>query len=447
MLNDLLIWGALLVGLVFLVVDRRRGIGALTLAYFLVLSLGHVPGLLAYLDSNMFSDHFEETKVGFDVTLLGMTAFIVGAMAARILPWSTTSAKAHQQMASTDTFLWLGWRVLTIGIVSYFVLLPVSAMVPSLTVVASGLGSLLILGFWLRLYGAATYRETLLVIAMLPLLPLATLATGGFIGFGTTWALSIVTFWFVVARRRIWFYLAIPPILFLGLSLFVTYAGQRNEIREVTWNENTSMIERLDKISVLATDFELLDLSNETHLYALDLRLNQNSLVGIGVMRHRDGEAELWYGATVPLWALIPRAIWPDKPPVGGSGDWVSQFTGITFAEGTSVGIGQVVEFYMNFGMPGVLTGFAVLGFLLMRLDQGMMRSLAMRDIHGVVKRALPGLALLAPLGSLVEILVAVIGAIITSQLLARSKLLGSLPTQKPSAKMSGQTMQVIGRR
>ena len=55
MLNDLLIWGALLVGLTFLVVDKRRGDGALTLAYFLDLSLGHVPGVLAYLDPNIIS--------------------------------------------------------------------------------------------------------------------------------------------------------------------------------------------------------------------------------------------------------------------------------------------------------------------------------------------------------------------------------------------------------
>ena len=96
MLNELLIWGALLVGLVFLVVDKRRGIGALTLAYFLILSLGHVPGLLVYLDPNIFWVNFEATKVGFDVTLIGMTAFIVGAMAARILPLRTTSAKAFQ---------------------------------------------------------------------------------------------------------------------------------------------------------------------------------------------------------------------------------------------------------------------------------------------------------------------------------------------------------------
>ena len=140
------------------------------------------------------------------------------------------------------------------------------------------------------------------------------------------------------------------------------------------------------------------------HLFALDVRLNQNYLVGVGVMRHREGETELLYGATVPFWALIPRAIWPDKPAVGGGGDLVSQFTGITFAEGTSVGTGQVLEFYMNFGMPGVLAGFAVLGFILMRLDQRMMRALAMGNIHGLVQCALPGLALLQPLGSLLEI-------------------------------------------
>ena len=97
--------------------------------------------------------------------------------------------------------------------------------------------------------------------------------------------------------------------------------------------------------------------------------------------------------------------------------------------------------------MPGVLAGFAVFGFILMRLDQGVMRALAMRNIDGVVQAVLPGLALLQPLGNLLEILVAVVSAIITSQLLVHSKLLGSPPTQRPNAKMSGQTMRVIGRR
>src|SRR5690242_9281615 len=107
MLNNILLWGALLAALVLLVVDRRLGIGALTLSYFLLLSLGHVPGLLAYLDTHAW---FEATKVGFDVTLIGMIAFSAGAIAARILGRLSSKTKPHQHV-SADTFVRLGLRV------------------------------------------------------------------------------------------------------------------------------------------------------------------------------------------------------------------------------------------------------------------------------------------------------------------------------------------------
>jgi hypothetical protein len=59
----------------------------------------------------------------------------------------------------------------------------------------------------------------------------------------------------------------------------------------------------------------------------------------------------------------------------------------------------------------------------------------------------LPGLALLQPLGNLLESLVAVAAAIITSKLIVRLKLLRLPPAQKPNAKMMGQTTRVIERR
>ena len=447
MLNELLIWAALLVGVVFLAVDRRRGIGALAVAYFLSLSLGHIPGLLVYLNPNMTA---EATKVGSDVTLIGMTAFIVGTLAARILQRPTKSAEADQPAFSDDILSWLGWRVLIIGAVAQFVVLPVSALLPSLTAITSSLGTLLVLGFWLLFYSATIANESsraLRILTMLPLLPLGTLVTGGFLGYGTVWVLSIVVFYFVIARRRIWFYLATPPVLFLGLSLFVTYFQQRPEIRDVIWYQDAGITRRLGQVTKLVTEFQLLDLSNEEHLWALDERLNQNYLVGLGVMRHREGSAELLYGATVPVWALIPRAIWPDKPQVGGSGDLVAQFTGVIFAEGTSVGTGNVLELYMNFGMAGVVAGFAFLGFILMRLDQGVMRALATGNIHGMVQRALPGLALLQPLGSFLEMLVATISAIVVAQLLIRSGLLVPPFIKRPNVKLSGPTTRMIVRR
>jgi hypothetical protein len=125
----------------------------------------------------------------------------------------------------------------------------------------------------------------------------------------------------------------------------------------------------------------------------------------------------------------------------------VAQFTGVTFEEGTSVGTGNVLEFYMNFGMAGVVAGFAFLGFILMRLDQGVMRALATGNIHGMVQRALPGLALLQPLGSLLEMLVATISAVVVAQLLIRSRLLVPPFIKRPNVKPSGPTTRMIVRR
>jgi hypothetical protein len=375
-----------------------------------------------------------------------MTAFLMSAGVARILSRQTTNVKAYQQTPGNHSFSRLGRRMLLIGAVAYFLVLPVAVLVPSLTAIASVSGLILLLGFWLRLYGADR-GQAMSTLAIAAALPMITLATGGFIGFGTVWALSIVTFWFVIARHRIWFYLAAPAVVFLGLSLFVTYYQQRDEIREMVWYQNSSYMQRLTRISALITDFQFLDLSNVWHRHALDERLNQNFLVGLGVMQHRKYGTELMYGATFPLWALIPRAIWPDKPAVGGGADLVTKFTGIKVVEGTSVGVGQVLEFYMNFGMPGVVAGFAVLGFILIRIDQQIMRALAMRNIGQMMLWALPGLALLSPLGNLLEVLVSVGSAMFVSRLLIYFNLVGLPPTQRVRPRMSGQTMRAIARR
>jgi hypothetical protein len=172
-------------------------------------------------------------------------------------------------------------------------------------------------------------------------------------------------------------------------------------------------------------------LASTAHVAALDGRLNQNYLVGAAILYHESGAVPFVYGGTVPLWALIPRAIWPDKPQVGGGLDVVSEFTGIQFAEGISVGAGQVLEFYVNFGIPGLLIGFLGLGFLLMRLDQGAMRSLAAGDMRGFLPQAMPGLMLLQPGGNLLEILVACVAGYLTAHLVISSRFL-DLPLAAP---------------
>ena len=421
MIELLLLWVVLFCILVFYIHTREGG--GLTLAYFLNLSLIHVPGLLAFMDPASGFGGREYTRVGFEMTLIGLVAFLAGVILAHRANRRSGDAQVHAPRTPASVFERAGWRALAIGVVAYFVLIPVSGFVPSLTAVVSALATLLILGLWLQCYGAAAARDkkgTLAILALLPLLPLATLVTGGFIGYGIGWILSVVAFLFVIARRRFWFYLAAPLVLFLGLSLFVTYMGQRDEIRDVVWQERAGLFERIERVSTIITDFQMLDLQNTDHLSALNRRLNQNLIVGAGISRHEAGVTDLFYGGTVPWWLLVPRAIWPDKPEVGGGGELVTAFTGIQFAKGTSVGVGQVLEFYMNFGLPGVCIGFAALGFVLMRLDYGIMRALASGDMRGLILRAMPGLTLIQPGGNLLEIGVAAVAALVAAHLILK---------------------------
>jgi hypothetical protein len=425
-LGLLLTWVVLLLALVAFAIGRSSS-GALTLAYFVGLSLIHVPGVLPCIASGLdYLADREVTRIGFEMTILGMTAFVAGAMVARWVDRQNATSESRSPRSRAHLFGRIGRRALTIGIVAYFVFVPLSFGVPSLTSVIGAFETLLILGFWLVLYDAAAVqdkRRTIATLALLPLLPLATVVTGGFLGYGIYWVLSVIAFLFVIARQRIFFYVSAPLVVYLGLSLFVTYMGQRTGIRELVWQQHSSIVDRLDRVLTVVTQFQMLDLNSPDQVKAIDGRLNQNALVGVAVERYESGWSEFAFGATVPVWALIPRAIWPDKPVVGGGSDVVSDFTGIQFDKTTSVGAGQVLEFYVNFGVPGLAIGFAFLGFALMRLDQGIMRALAADDLHGFVLRAMPGLTLLQPGGNLLEIIVAAAAAVLAAHLVLWLKL------------------------
>jgi len=193
------------------------------------------------------------------------------------------------------------------------------------------------------------------------------------------------------------------PLLYLGLTVFVNYMRDRNDIRASVWG-GESFSARIDTISETIATFEWFDPANEAQLQRIDGRLNQNYLVGAAIARLAETDA---YAHGDTLWdallALIPRAVWPDKPMQAGSGDLVNRFTGISFTEGTSVGVGQVMEFYANFGTLGVVLGFMIMGVLVTTLDWKAGENLARSDLHGFVLWFLPGISLLQVSGQLVE--------------------------------------------
>ena len=238
-----------------------------------------------------------------------------------------------------------------------------------------------------------------------------------FIGFGITWLLIITSFLFGQSRRKWAFYIFAPVVIFVGLSLFVNYMSGRDKIRQAVWREQGATSDRVSKVFSIFTDFQWLDFNNLEQTRAIDRRLNQNWLVGLAIERLENNQVSFTYGASfgAMLVALIPRAVWPDKPVVGGGGNLVQEVTGIDFAEGTSVGAGQVLEFYLNFGVYGVLAGFALWGWLLGYFDRRVADSLYQGDQAGFILWFLLAIALIQPGGNLLEIEVAAVTAALTA--------------------------------
>jgi hypothetical protein len=417
MLFLLIIWLAVGIALAVLASQRRESAG-LTLAYFLGISLIHVPGAILYLDGNEMASTSFATIIGFEQTIIGLVAFLSGVVLAKYAFRVNAERPQHIKqsqyaLARTDglarVYLW-------VGAVVYFVVLSLISGIASLTAIFAPLGSLIVVGACLRFWVAnkeGNWLKFWFAVALLPLLPLATLIQGGFIGFGTYWVLAIVAFLFVQSKHKVRYILFAPVAFFVGLSVFVNYMGARNDIRHLVWHEQASVGDRLQRIADIFQNFEWLDLSNWQHREAIDGRLNQNFLVGMAVERLETGQVKYASGATLGtvIIALVPRALWPDKPVVGGGGTVVHDFTGIEFAEGTSVGAGQVFEFYVNFGTLGVIGGFFLYGLLLGRLDLLAKMYLDKGDQRHFLFFFLIGLALLQPGGNLLEIVVTAVAS------------------------------------
>ena len=146
LIDLLILWIGLLVALLGLAIGPPGRGGALTLAYFLALSLIHVPGVLAFLGTDPALSEFADTRVGFEVTLAGMAAFLGGAVAARMLDRTPPDIARQSPEPGFDR---AGWRALAIGAGSYLLLSFVFGRLASATSIVSSLPNLVILGFWM----------------------------------------------------------------------------------------------------------------------------------------------------------------------------------------------------------------------------------------------------------------------------------------------------------
>jgi hypothetical protein len=192
----------------------------------------------------------------------------------------------------------------------------------------------------------------------------------------------------------------------VGMSVFFSYFENRKEIRGAVWG-GAPVERRIDASVGAAKQIALFDPRNQSHLYALDARLNQNYFAGLAAARISSGESQYLYGRTIwdGILSVIPRALWPDKQIVAGSGRIVAEMTGLQLSMDTSFGVGNVMEFHINFGLAGIVVGFVLFGFVLGKLDRLAATSDAKGDLGTTLVYFLPAVAIIQPNGSMVEMI------------------------------------------
>jgi hypothetical protein len=271
---------------------------------------------------------------------------------------------------------------------------------------------LLLWKFWnMRQYT----RIVLLCLVIIPL-PLITGFFSGFIGDGSLVLISVFAFVFILLHFP-WhaiFWGAV--VAYVSLSMVASFIPIKEDVRGITW-ANSSALTRAQLFSTYVSNIQLFDPRNQAHFEYVDGRLNQNYVTGVGIEYMSTNNipfsnCDLVRQAVV---GLVPRAIWPNKPIITGGHEPVSFYTGLDFADGTSVGLGYVFELYINFGTLGVALGFLLLGLFIATMDHLAAVALANNKITCFGIFYLSGLAFYNVEDNLIT---AIVGAVISAILI-----------------------------
>ena len=437
----LLYW---LAAIIVIAVGRWR-LGAasvgLVVAYLVNLWMIHWVAPALYLMPGHDYYDLEIVELGLAQSMYAVVAFTFGSIG--LAPWLISLGVLPRPRWSPEVSKKLPRAYLAAGILAYVSLSTAFGALPSATAIFSTGQQLIVAGLGLAIwYAMATHnlKEAYFWVACTLLMPFITIITRGFIGYGAAATFSVLIFASNFVRTRFVVLLAGAFFTYVGLSVFVTYARDRGEIREVVWG-GQSFRDRVERVGETAKAFEWFDPENKVHRNNIDIRLNQSYLVGRAVSRMEDlgGYA---HGST--FWeafvALIPRVLWPDKPMAAGSGNMVSEYTGLQFAVGTSVGVGQVLEFYINFATAGVIFGFIFMGAVIAILDTLAAQCIAANDLYGFVLWYLPGLSMLQVGGALAEITTSAAASVIVA--LAVNKYLDRF--EKPKQEEPKTIMPIV---
>jgi hypothetical protein len=371
----------------------------LPVAYLFALLLIHLPGAWLYA-LGRGREYPSVIELGIRLTAIGAVSFVVGVWLVR-LGRRPQPAKRVPYNHKFWVFCLVGGWTLVYG-VSILLSLPTVGAVVEKGGAVWMLGVMLGLAHALRrgdLRAAALWGSAMFVY------PILMLMLGGFMSYGST-AVIIVCSLLAVSTRKVWKVIfSIVLASYLALTVFANYFAIRDTLRLAVWG-GAPISQRIDIATDAMANATLLDVDNRNHAKALDERLNQNYFVGLAAERLANKQVDFLYGRSVweGVLALVPRALWPNKPVYAGSGTMVTDMTGLRLNIDTSWGVGNVMEFYINFRMVGLIGGFLLLGGLIGWCDLKAASALRSGKLGDSIIYFLPAVAMIQPNGSVIEI-------------------------------------------
>jgi hypothetical protein len=281
--------------------------------------------------------------------------------------------------------------------------------IPSLGAAIEQAGTVWVFGVLIGLLASLRqrrYGDILLWLAALPVYPLKVLIWGGFLSFGSTSIFVVMSALLVMVKSHVRAYVGVVLFSIFCFLAFLSYFQNRDDIREAVWG-GASLEQRVGRSAKIITGIEWFDFNNPNQLAALDQRLNQNQFVGMAAQNIEAGEVDFLHGRSVweGLQALVPRALWADKPIFAGSSELIRELTGFLVNEDTTYGAGQVMEFYVNFGVPSLVIGFLLLGFAYGWIDRNAASALQGGEFGRAIVWFLAGVAMNAPLATIAEVM------------------------------------------
>jgi hypothetical protein len=386
-----------------LFVLRRDSVSlGLPIAYLFSLLLIHIPGAYVYLVSDFdFLRYPDLVAAGINFTAIASVSFVAGAWAVRIFSTGSRPILIEADELRFSLFCLIGGWLFTYALSSFHGISTLGAAIDRA-------GGLWMLGVMVGLRSAVKHSNLKMVVVWLGALavyPVLMLLLGGFLSYGSAAMIIVLSTLTISVEKRWKVIIGLIVGVYLGLNLFVNYFGHRTELRQEVWG-GAPLADRVDAALDIVREFKWLDFGDQDQVHAFDSRLNQNYFAGLAAARIEQGSVDYLYGRS--LWegviALVPRALWSEKSVFGGSPKIVSEMTGLQLAENTSFGVGNVMELQINFGVPGLIVGFFVLGFVLRALDRRAAASLRRGDFGRAIFNFLPAIALIQPNGSMVEL-------------------------------------------